>query len=50
MEPRCGVTEQASQAVRAGEMKGVSGWVVDARVQCGCHATFGTEAGSRDLM
>lgn len=28
MEPKSGVTEQASQAVQAGEMMGLSGWVV----------------------
>ncbi len=31
VEPRRGVTEQASQAVKAGEMMGLSGWVVNDR-------------------
>ena len=29
VEPKRGVTEQASQAVKAGEMMGLSGWVVN---------------------
>ncbi len=29
VEPKCGVTEQASQAVKAGEMMGLSGWVAN---------------------
>ncbi len=29
VEPKSGVTEQASQAVKAGEMMGLSGWVAN---------------------